>query len=283
MARGRMLDKRFTASKKLNAIPREYRYMYAAILPHLDREGRINAQPIYLKANVFLNTDVQIEEIAPALVAMESVGLIDLYGGDDHAAVLAFIGFETFNTPNKREAKSELPPPTGKDVTDTLILDARHLHVQSTDNAGADAVLKLNVNDNVNENENGKATSATPPTPIHESSEERFHNRRHGTANDKHRVRATIRRIHADFARRNEDSMDAWSRWTDEQIHEFWELSDPNKWPDGNQKKRSWIFADLLNEDRQKPIVLPPRETEEEWYKRHGLEHIWEMTNEKSN
>jgi len=44
MARGRMIDQHYTKSRKLNGLPRDQRYMYAAILPYLDREGRIIAE-----------------------------------------------------------------------------------------------------------------------------------------------------------------------------------------------------------------------------------------------
>lgn len=44
MARGRMLDQRFTQSDKLNGVSRDARLVYASILPYLDREGRTCAE-----------------------------------------------------------------------------------------------------------------------------------------------------------------------------------------------------------------------------------------------
>lgn len=273
-----MLDKRFTSSKKVNSLSREHRYMYAAILPFLDREGRINAQPIYLKANVFLNTDVEMEEIATAVWTFANVGLIELYGHEDHAAVLEYVDFSKYNSPNSREVASAYPAYTGEMPSDTMLTSARTDAMQRTCTARAQSTL--NVNENENENENEKERKEPIP-PSRESSEDKFAATLNGatTANDTHRVRATIRRLHADFARRNEDSMQAWAHWTNQQIHDFWEAADPAKWPGERDKKRSWIFADLLNQDRTPPPPPYKPKTQRERYAELGILEILEEAN----
>ena len=41
MARGRMIDKRVSMSKKLGKVPDRAKILWFMIYPHLDREGRI--------------------------------------------------------------------------------------------------------------------------------------------------------------------------------------------------------------------------------------------------
>lgn len=139
MARGRMLDRRFTESKKLQALPRDYRLVYASILPFLDREGRIIGEPIYLKAICFRHTDFDAAEIGAAIHALAQAGLIDLYADDDNAAIVQYVGFDRFNSPNAKEAKSDLPGPGEEGVEparDPLIrkapAHAPAMHVQRT-------------------------------------------------------------------------------------------------------------------------------------------------------
>lgn len=171
MARGRMLDRAFTKSKKINALHRDHRLAYAMILPYLDKEGRINAENIVLKANVFRWSDYTLDEIAAAVKAIAEVGLARLYADDDNAAILEFTNFLEHNSPNKKEAASEFPSPDSDGV--------RAVPMQSTGNARAMPVENVNVNVNVNDNENETlvtpeitvsrpALAATPPRASHD-------------------------------------------------------------------------------------------------------------------
>jgi hypothetical protein len=169
MARGRMLDRAFTKSKKLNGIARDHRLVYASILPFLDRAGRIVAEPIVLKANVFRRTDFTAEEIGQAVRTLADVGLIRLYADEDNDAILQFEGFSEFNNPNAKEAKSDLPGPDDEGVVpcrDPLIIDAPATHAQRTGNAGGERNVNgtLTVNENVNVNPPYPPTPTEPPT-----------------------------------------------------------------------------------------------------------------------
>jgi hypothetical protein len=160
MARGRMLDRRFMESKKLQTVTRDARLAYASILPFLDREGRTIAEPLYLKAIVFRHSDFTIEEIAAAVKALAGTGLVRLYANEDNAAIIEYRDFTRFNSPNAKEAKSDLPGPDDEGsmpCREPLMADAPATHAQSTCNAGGERNVNgtLTINDNVN----------TPPTP----------------------------------------------------------------------------------------------------------------------
>lgn len=164
MARGRMLDRRFTESKKLQALPRDYRLVYASILPFLDREGRIIAEPIYLKAICFRHTDFEPAEIGTAVHTLADAGLVQLYADEDNAAIIQYVDFGRFNSPNAKEAKSDLPGPDGQGVEparDPLICAAPEpapaMHAQPTGNASGER----NGTSTLTTTENGTKPTAT--------------------------------------------------------------------------------------------------------------------------
>lgn len=250
MARGRMIDQHYTRSKKLNSLTRDLRYIYAAILPYLDREGRIIAEPRHLDGTVFLKTDVRKDEIADALQEFAAVGLIELYADEDGMAILQYTRFSEFNTPNHREKASELPGPTGERV------EVASGTSVNTPPGAARATDGLNVNGNVNDNENGNATSDTP------TSEERMaraFDTGQPQANPVHRVRSELTHLVGSwFTQKYAGDMAAWSRWTNDDLRKRWEASDPDGWRGEEHKAREWIFADLLNEKRKMPVSLEP-------------------------
>lgn len=174
MARGRMLDRRFTESKKLQALHRDYRLVYASILPFLDREGRIIAEPIYLKAICFRHTDFEPAEIGAAVHALAEAGLVELYADEDNAAIIQYTGFDRFNSPNAKEAKSDLPGPGGEGVEavrDPLICAAQHhalaVHVQATGNASGERNVNGTSTTTINDN-----PPLTPPTETRPATED---------------------------------------------------------------------------------------------------------------
>lgn len=250
MARGRMIDQHYTRSRKLNSLTRDLRYIYAAILPYLDREGRIIAEPRHLDGTVFLKTDVRKDEIADALQEFARVGLIELYADEDGMAILQYTRFSEFNTPNHREKASELPGPTGERV------EVASGTSVNTPPGNARATDGLNVNGNVNDNENGNATSDTP------TSEERMartFETGQPQANPTHRVRNELAHLAGRaFVQRYAGELAAWTRWTNDDLRKRWEASDPDLWPGEETKRRTWIFADLLNEERKLPRAVQP-------------------------
>ena len=180
MARGRMLDRALARSKKFNTLKRDHRLIYVSILPFLDREGRTRADPLYLKANIFNHSDFTPKELAQGVAAMADAELVWLYGDEDNEALIEYANWLRFNTPNRKEAKSEYVGPSDSAATDCwceLILasrtqdrqlhvqgtgNARAMHVQSTELAPALHVENVNENVNVNVNVNGNEITSTP-------------------------------------------------------------------------------------------------------------------------
>jgi hypothetical protein len=160
MARGRMLDRRFMESKKLQTVPRDARLVYASILPFVDREGRTIAEPLYLKAMVFRHSDFTIEETAAAVRALADAGLVRLYANEDNTAIIEYVDFSKFNSPNAKEAKSDLPGPDeagAMPCREPLMVDAPAKPVQVTGIASGERNGTSTLTSTFNVN--------TPPTP----------------------------------------------------------------------------------------------------------------------
>lgn len=182
MARGRMIDRRFSHSEKLNSVSRDARLFYASVLPYLDRAGRACAEPMLLYGDVFRRSDFTLDEIVSSLAELNHVGLISLYhfDGDD---ILEYTDFLEYNSPNHREAESDYPEPNGEPPRNSMITEALVQHGDSKPpgrpretpgqvpgNAGASTGRRpghpretpgLNVNDNDNGNVNEKVKA--PP------------------------------------------------------------------------------------------------------------------------
>lgn len=77
----------------------------------MDREGRINAHPTYLKGNVFLQLEYTEEQIGAAVWRFHDVGLATVYPTED-AIVMQYTAFEEFNKVDNREVASEYPAPS---------------------------------------------------------------------------------------------------------------------------------------------------------------------------
>ncbi len=274
MARGRMIDKSFVKSQKLNELTRSERLAYAMILPFLDREGRTVAEPIVLKANVFRWSDFTLEEIAESIAAMARIELVRLYADRDNAAIIQFVRFDEFNSPNSKEAKSDLPGPDDDKATEVrdewivpLLTDDSEPHEQGTGNARALQV----------ENVNGTERKRKRRTEAHADSAEAKMARSFETGSSEHhetaRARATIRRkAGPTFASKHEEHMPAWSRWTDQQLRELWDASNPKRWPGEERKRREWIYVDLLNEDRHPDATSKGDEADDLRRKYHHVE-----------
>jgi hypothetical protein len=181
MARGRMLDKALSKSKKLQALKRDHRLIYVSILPFLDREGRTRADPLYLKATIFNHSDFTTKELAQGIAAIADAGLVTLYGDEDNEALIEFTRFHEFNTPNRKEARSEYTSPSDAGAMSVLPKrdklafrtqdsdlhvqctgNARAMHVQSTELARDLHVENVNENVNVNVNVNVNGITSTP-------------------------------------------------------------------------------------------------------------------------
>jgi len=113
MAEGRMLKKRIAYSKKIASLNCDRsRTLYFMAYPHLDVEGRIEADPVLLKARVAPLLNWLHTEVEDSLKNLYKVGLIVLYEVDDNLYA-QFTKFSDFQKIRKdREADSLFPSPT---------------------------------------------------------------------------------------------------------------------------------------------------------------------------
>lgn len=115
MAKGRFISKSIGHSREIAALPDDTaRMVFAFMLPYLDVEGRIDADPVYLTGVCLSRLKIPPETIARALVAMHQVGLIELYE-EYGLPYVQFINFEKHQQGLRkdRENESALPPPSG--------------------------------------------------------------------------------------------------------------------------------------------------------------------------
>lgn len=110
MATGRMLKKNISKSEKFAALKSDRaRLLYLLILPHLDRAGRLDANPKLIKGQITPLLSMSIAIIQTCLEDMHNVGLVSLYCIND-AQYLEYTKFTDFQTlRDDREAESEIP------------------------------------------------------------------------------------------------------------------------------------------------------------------------------
>lgn len=84
MARGRMLNKSVSASKKFHLLPDDTcRLLATWLISHLDRNGVFYGDPIMIKSLIFPRRgDVSIEQVEMYIEEMRAVGLIILFEAD---------------------------------------------------------------------------------------------------------------------------------------------------------------------------------------------------------
>jgi len=113
MAEGRMLKKEISDSKKLGLLGADRpRVLYFMMLPHLDIEGRLKADPEKIKGQICTMLHYSAKSIQTALEALHNVGLIILYQNNG-TQFLEYTRFGDFQKlyPNK-EAETKIPDPT---------------------------------------------------------------------------------------------------------------------------------------------------------------------------
>ncbi len=113
MADGRMLKKQISQSRRLADLQTDgARMLYTWIIPHLDIEGRMSADPYVIKGQVVPRLKGMTTEIIEEyLLDMHSVGVITLYtfDGDKYLQLRKFKDHQSLR-PGK-EAASRIPPP----------------------------------------------------------------------------------------------------------------------------------------------------------------------------
>ena len=113
MARGRMIDKRISKSKKLAALKFERsRTLYFMILPHLDCEGRYTGDPDEIKEDCVPKLNFSVKKIVEGLFDLANVGLLILFEHENNVFI-QYVRFADFQIGMRkdREAPSIIPPP----------------------------------------------------------------------------------------------------------------------------------------------------------------------------
>lgn len=111
MARGRMIDRRISKSKKLAALKSDRsRVLYFMIYPHLDCEGRYSADPEEVKEDCCPKLKYSFQKIAESIIDLANVGLLVLYEDEDENPYIEFTKFEPFQHGMRkdREAPSSI-------------------------------------------------------------------------------------------------------------------------------------------------------------------------------
>jgi hypothetical protein len=167
-----MIARNITKSKKVQQLSDTQRVIYAFILPFLDREGRINAHPTYLKGLVFLHLEYTEAEIGEAIRKMHDVGLVTVYATEDDV-VMQFKDFLVYNKPNHKESESEYPAPVGDTPSGTEEKvppgNAPEMPGQCAGNAGGEVEVEVEVEvekevEAESTKKNNVSSLMTPPT-----------------------------------------------------------------------------------------------------------------------
>jgi len=123
MARGRMIDKRVSNSKKLGRVSDKGKVLWFMLYPHLDREGRIAFDDLEDLQDEILPRfkDWTLQDIAASINEIADVELIGLYS-DKNKIAMDFKKFEDFQVGLRkdREAKSVIAAPKNPENSGVL-------------------------------------------------------------------------------------------------------------------------------------------------------------------
>lgn len=117
MATGRMVRRQMVHAKKIATCSDRARFMWVAILVHADKAGRVNADPNYLKGEIFRHLEYSVDQIVETVVELARCALVTLYGTAEEPAVLEIVRFADFNKVDDREPDSAY---AGPDEPDSL-------------------------------------------------------------------------------------------------------------------------------------------------------------------
>lgn len=111
MARGRMISGTIGESRKFAALANDtHRLIYLMVMPHVDKAGRFEADPILIKGKCLTRLDVDASTVQAWLEDAANVGLIHHYEARG-MTVLEIANFKEHNTPHHKEPDSKLPGP----------------------------------------------------------------------------------------------------------------------------------------------------------------------------
>jgi hypothetical protein len=107
MSRARNLKPGFFKNEKLADLPFQYRILFQGLWCIADREGRLEARPKRIKAEVFPYDKVDVEA---GLDALQSAGFIERYAVEE-VQYIQVLAFKKHQNPHCKEAASTIPAP----------------------------------------------------------------------------------------------------------------------------------------------------------------------------
>lgn len=111
MARGRMVSATIGESRKFAALETDtHRLMYLMVLPHVDKAGRFEADPIVIKSKCLMRLNIELSMIDAWLEDGVRTDLLRVYEADG-LRILEIVDFERHNKPHHKEPESDLPGP----------------------------------------------------------------------------------------------------------------------------------------------------------------------------
>lgn len=125
MAEGRMLKRNISRSEKLARLKSDKpRVLYFMMLPYLDVEGRLEANPKLIRGQIIPLLNYSVAKVQQCLEELDEVGLIQLYEGNGKKCLEYFKFNDHQNLRKDREAASEHPTPPQRQA------DARHTPIE---------------------------------------------------------------------------------------------------------------------------------------------------------
>lgn len=112
MARGRVIDRRIHSHVKLGKLALGVRYLFQGLIIHSDDEGRMKADPLFLKAAIFpYDLDLTAEMVRSWRDQLAAGGFITLYAkeGDEYLQSPTWTKWQPLR--NDRIRPSDLPSP----------------------------------------------------------------------------------------------------------------------------------------------------------------------------
>ena len=117
MANRRMISKRISISKRVNAIPIFSRLLFTWIIPHTDDWGRLDGDPEKIKAMIMPLSKRPVKDFDKSLEEMAKVGLIVWYAVDN-SLYLQIVNFEDHQSKLEKRTHSKFPNPPLKNESD---------------------------------------------------------------------------------------------------------------------------------------------------------------------
>lgn len=237
MARRRMLSASLSQSRRFAAVSTDLaRLAYVLLIPHADREGRIDGDLDYLSGIVYTRLPWDYDEIAGALAELERVGLVRLYTADlgdgADSPVVQIERFLEHNKPHHKEPESEFPPPPTQEpeVNPT----SSQSQINHAETLASKVPQSRSMSRSMSRSESGSTRKAR----------------------GRYRARLLALAGPRFLEDVSEDDLDRWiSRHDLDDLDRLYDASEVGRWPDAKdgRKARRWIYRDLLDGERSVP------------------------------